>query len=263
MKTKILLLAVLGGCLATHAAQIEITSLTSNGRLSWTNASTNGLFSVEWAPALPAAWRDNWGALQGFWVSGRTSTVEVPMFYRVKCATNLFVPYPVGSRFVLSASNAVGNVWTEQLAILAYVKPSAGGGKDYAMMEITEGQKMGFQVAHFTDSACIFLDQYTLTDVLSWQRAPVGTTWTNYNYKGKWTRKVTVDAIEAVSVGAGTFDGCYKFHKQALNSTDPQPELYEWVKPGFGLVKWIDYWVDAADHPPIVYELQSWSVPTP
>lgn len=264
MKTRTLPLLVLASSLlAIHAQDIEITSLTINGRLSWTNSFTNGLFSVEWAPALPATWRDNWGALQGFWVSGPTGTVEVPMFYRLKCATNLLVPYPVGSRFVFSASNAVGNIWTQHMAILAYVKPSAGGGKDYALLEGIEGQSMGFHLLHSTDSAAVSIDERTLTDVLTWQRGPVGTTWTNYNYGGRWTRQVTIEAVETVSVGAGTFAGCFKFHKHILNSPDAQRDWYEWVKPGFGLVKWVDYWVDAEDHPPIVYELESWSVPTP
>jgi hypothetical protein len=261
IKTRILPLAVLASCMGAHASDIEITSLTSNGRLSWTNAPTNGLFTVQWASALSTNtdWRGDWNALQGFWVSGPTSTVEVPMFYRVKCSTNLFAPYPVGGQFTFSVSNAIGNVWTQQISILGYGKSLAGAGKDYTVMEIVESGRMSLQLFYSTDSAAFNLDQYTLADVLSWQRASVGTPWTNYNYKGQWTRKVTVEAIESVSTKAGTFDSCYKFHKQALNSSNPTPDYYEWVKPGFGLVKSVDYWVDASEHPPIVYELQSWS----
>ena len=103
----------------------------------------------------------------------------------------------------------------------------------------------------------IRLDQNTLAETVEWLAAPVGTTWTNFNYEGQFTRKVTIEAVETVTVGAGTFDSCLKFHKQALDSSDPTPEWYEWIKPGFGMVKWVDYW--GVENGPIVYELQSFS----
>ena len=50
----------------------------------------------------------------------------------------------------------------------------------------------------------ISLDQKTLAEVTDYQLGPVGTTWTNLYYKGQYTRKGTVEAIETVTVPAGT-----------------------------------------------------------
>ena len=261
MKTKTLLLLVFAGSFIAHASDIEITSLASNGRLTWTNSFTNGLFSIEWAPAMGTNWHNNWNSLQNFWVSGRTNTVDVPMFYRVKCETNLLMPTPVGSQVVLSVSNALGNVWTQQVQCLGYVRPSAAGTNDYALFAVVTHGSMSMALLRSTDTQVFWLDPCSLTEELNWQIAPVGTTWTNFNHECQYTLKVSVDAIEDVTVPAGTFTSCYKFHTQALSgSSSPTPYYYEWIKPGFGTVKWVDYWTDNG---PDVYELQSWSVPTP
>ena len=242
---------------------VQITSLSGNGQLTWTNlpAFANGLFTIEWAPGLGTnAWRDNWNSLQKVFSSGTSNTVTVPMFYRVKCATNLFTLMPVGGRFVYSVSNAVGNVWTQQMHVLAYSGQLAGNTNEYAIVEQAGPDGMRLNLLRSTDSALIRFDQNTLAETVEWLAATPGTTWTNFNYEGQFTRKATVEAIETVTVGAGSFDGCLKFHKQALDVPDSTPEWYEWVKPGFGMVKWIDYWVENA---PVVYELQSWSPADP
>jgi hypothetical protein len=117
---------------------------------------------------------------------------------------------------------------------------------------------MGMQLLRSTDSAVYRFDMNTLSESLEFRIAPAGSTWTNYNYEGQWTLKVTVDAIENVTVPAGTFANCYKYHKQALDySGTERAEWYEWIKPGLGLVKWVDYWMDASENPPVVHELQS------
>ncbi len=245
---------------APETTGIEITSLTGNGRLTFTNAPeylSNGLFCVEWAPDLGSAWRSNWNGLHNFAVADLTNTVEVPMFYRIKCLTNLFIPLPLRGQLVFGISNAVGNTWTEQMNVLGTVKPSAAGGKEYAVIEGVQDGGMGLRLMRSTDSAFYTFDQNTMTEIMEFQRAPVGTTWTNYNYEGQWTEKVTVEAIETVTVPAGTFPSCYKFQKQALNSGDSRPEWFEWVAPGVGLVKWVDYWVDPSENPPITHLLQS------
>jgi hypothetical protein len=181
----------------------------------------------------------------------------VPLFYRVKCVTNQFMPMPVRGQFVYLGSNSVGSTWTETMTVLSYAKPTTGGGMEFALVEGAGGGGMQLNLMRSTDTQVFRLDMNTLTDTLEFQRGAVGATWTNYNYEGKWTRKATLEAIETVTVPAGTFPGCYKFHKQALNSGDPQPDWYEWICPGIGMVKWLDYWVDASEHPPILHALQS------
>jgi len=66
-------------------------------------------------------------------------------------------------------------------------------------------------------------------------------------------------AIETVDVPEGTFTDCIKIHKHGFDTTHPQTDWYEWIKPGFFMVKWFDYWIDETNAAPIVYELKSWS----
>lgn len=247
---------------APEPPPIFITSLSGNGQLTWTNLDplTNGVFTIEWAPAPGTNWHDSWSGLHAFAVNGTSNTVSIPMLYRVKCVSNVFVPFAEGFRMSFSATNASGANWTEQTKVLGFAKPTAGTGKEYAICENIESGRMRTVFLRSTDTAVYRLDTAILTDTLEWQMAPVGTTWTNLNYEGRYIRKVTVEAIEDVTVPAGTFTNCYKFRKQVLNaSPDDIPpggaaEWYEWVCPGVGMVKWIDYW---ADDPPAVYQLES------
>ena len=41
----------------------------------------------------------------------------------------------------------------------------------------------------------------------------------------------------------------------------PTDYWQEWIAPGVGMVKWVDYWMDPADNPPAVHELQSLTRP--
>jgi len=186
------------------------------------------------------------------------------MFYRVKAVTNLFIPWIPGAELNFAVTNAVGSNWIEQIKILGLVKPSAGGGKKYALVENTQRGEMKTHLLRSTAAAVFRLDSKTLADDQEFMVAPVGTAWTNYNYEGQITLKVAVEAIETVTVPAGTFPNCYKFHKTALNAPPGETaEWFEWICPGFGVVQWIDYWVDPSDNPPVVHHLQSWSVTAP
>lgn len=249
---------------APEPVALGVTSLSSAGQLTWTNiaALTNGLFAIEWAATPGTNWRSSWNGLQAFVVNGQSTAVEVPMLYRVKCVTNLFIPMPVGGRLSFGVSNAVGDSWTEQMTCLGLVKPSAAGGKEYALMENVEGSQMRMHLMRSTDSAVYRFDPNTLTDELEFQVGPVGMTWTNFNYEGQITLKVTVEAIESVTVPAGTFASCYRYRKQVVGG-GPTDYWQEWIAPGLGLVKWVDYWVDPIENPPVTHQLEDRSLATP
>lgn len=244
---------------APEPAAIQVTALTRAGQLQWTNlpALSNGLFSVEWAAEPGANWQDSWRGLQAVAGTGTVQTVAVPMLYRVKCVTNLFLPMPVGGRLTYSVSNQAGGTWSETMTCLSRVQPSAGGGKDYALIETLEGGQMRLHLMRSTDGAVYRLDPNTLTENLEFQMSPAGTTWTNSNYEGQLTVRVTVEAIETVTVPAGTFAGCYRYRKQVVDG-DATAYWQEWVAPGVGVVKWVDYWLDPSQHPPVTHALQSW-----
>lgn len=248
---------------APAPAPIQITSLKGNGQLTWTNLPelNNGAFTIEWAATLGTNWHSGWEGLQAFRGAGPATMVEVPMFYRVKCVTNLFIPWTPGAQLTFAVSNIAGNSWTEKAKVLGLVKPSAGNGKEYALLENTEAGQMKLHLMRSTDSAVYRIDPTTLTDNQEFFIAPVGTTWTNLNYNGQFTRVVAVEAIETVTVPAGVFTNCYKFHKTVLNPPPGETaDWYEWICPGFGMVKWVDYWVDSAENPPVTHNLQSWQL---
>jgi len=234
---------------------VEITSLKANGSLSWdhTPALAGGVFSVEWAPNLTSDWRSAWGSLSGLAVEGSSGCVDVPMFFKVKARADLLMPLPLNLQRAYSVSNAVGNVFTQNMAVLNYVRPLASAN-EFAVME-QGGYDEGIMLLRSTGSAVFGYAPGAGGETLEFQRGFVGTTWTNVNYEGSSnSRVVSIEAIEEVTVPAGTFR-CFKYHKRILGQSGS--DWYEWVCPGNGLIKWVDYWVDASGYPPVTYELLS------
>ncbi len=87
-----------------------------------------------------------------------------------------------------------------------------------------------------------------------WQQAPVGTTWSHVESDGDEIESKIL-AIEKVTVPAGTFTGCLKIRHRCTNCSG-SADWIEWVKPGFFMVKWVDYWDDNA---PVTYKLIEWT----
>jgi hypothetical protein len=58
-----------------------------------------------------------------------------------------------------------------------------------------------------------------------------------------------------VTVPAGTFTGCWKIRTTCVACDDDY--YIEWLKPGFMVVKWIDYWTHEPE--PVTYKLKSWT----
>jgi len=233
---------------------IEITSLDANGQLTWTNSAalSNGLFSVEWAPDPTGGWNRSWGRLRAMVGSQQSSTVDVPMFFRVKAEPHLFFPLPIDGLLTYAVSDEIGNTSTQYMAVLDYIQP-LGSSNEFATIE-QAGAAAGIFAMRSTDEA-VYRYMPGLGESLEFQIGPVGTTWTNLNYEGNgWTRTTTIEVVEEVTVPAGTYS-CYKYHKQVLE--EPGSDWYEWVCPGIGLVKWEDHWVEPAMNPPISYELQA------
>jgi len=86
---------------------------------------------------------------------------------------------------------------------------------------------------------------------LVWRNASVGTFWTYKRYGHAEKRKVV--AIEDIATLAGDFFACLKICHYGIDDL-ANPILYtcEWIKPGFGMVKEVDYYTDNA---PVEYIL--------
>ncbi len=61
-----------------------ITSLQSNGVITWTNSVSNAIYRIEWASTLNGSWQSSWDSLRNIATDTNLSTsASVPMFYRV------------------------------------------------------------------------------------------------------------------------------------------------------------------------------------
>lgn len=66
-----------------------IASFGGNGGLTWTGVPVGTTCRVEWASSLTSGWHDTWANLTGIVATNESTTVQVPMFYRVVCALDL------------------------------------------------------------------------------------------------------------------------------------------------------------------------------
>ena len=179
------------------------------------------------------------------------------LFHSVAQAKDLLVQLKLGQTFIFEVTDGVGNTWDEIIAVNGItIIPSmrqkffmidiVGGeepNEDPGMTNIRSTRNKVYQYHGFGE------------EHLVWQFAPVGTTWTYEDYDGD-IKERTIEAVETVTVPAGTFEECLKIHNRCINCDDETPEWIEWVKPGFFMVKWIDYWTD---NPPKIHELKSWT----
>src|SRR5664279_4920150 len=81
-----ILLCGIGFWLSAAATAQEITAVSGNGTLSWTNGLVNGAYEVQWSSSLTTggAWTNDWSQLRDIQGSQTVFSVSVPMFYRVK-----------------------------------------------------------------------------------------------------------------------------------------------------------------------------------
>ncbi|MDF7799182.1 hypothetical protein P4C99_06880 [Pontiellaceae bacterium B1224] len=69
---------------------MRITDFNGNGVLSWTNSLSNAVGTVQWSPNLTGGeWNSDWQSLRQIPLTNQTTSVSVPMFYRVQVSTNV------------------------------------------------------------------------------------------------------------------------------------------------------------------------------
>ncbi len=169
-------------------------------------------------------------------------------------ADNKFFPLKVGQEAVFNVRNNAGQTWqqTWKVSGMTVIPPT----RIYYAIDILEDKpgKLRMSAGRSTTTALFGYHGFG-REVISLQNGPVGTTWTWTADNGE-IRVATIEAIETVTVPAGTYQGCLKVHKICTNC-DEVTDWYEWVKPGFFLVKTVDYSED--DYAPLTYELKSYT----
>ena len=229
-------------CAATivtsHAQGVNIDSLATNGRMTWT-APTGSICRVEWAASLGTntAWRQNWLSLQDIYVRSSNTTVDVPMFYRVACLTNMFYPMPLTRTFAMRFQQ--GSQVSTQVFSFAGILALPSTTNEYVALPWVSGSTVGFGFARSTTDALYEL--WHGAEQPRYRLAPIGTTWTIQKGKSALVQ-VTIATNEVVTVAAGTFSAL-KFRNEVvqgdcfLNLGDV---WYEWISPGLGFVKFFD-----------------------
>ena len=78
-------LVVLFFVFLVNGAAGEITEIFKfqNGIITWTNAYTQGVATIEWASSVTGKWYDSWEGYNHQPVPARVTSAEVPMFFRI------------------------------------------------------------------------------------------------------------------------------------------------------------------------------------
>ncbi|MGD0650165.1 MAG: hypothetical protein ABSA97_03330 [Verrucomicrobiia bacterium] len=237
------------------AQSIQITAFDQNGSLTWTNGSTNAVCTVQWASALTTntQWSQTWANLLDIMATNATTTVNVPMFYRVRCWTNglLVRPMSPGAVRTYAASNSLGETWMSQDKFLGYATLPLTSN-EYSVLYSTGAYENFYIFVRSTDHQI-----YTLVDPqsegLMFQLAPPGTTWSNAAEPSAVYSVASTN--ETVTVPAGTFTGCLKIRRLHTDVPGPDNNEWYWIKPGFWLIQQITE-PGVGD---LYYHLQSWS----
>jgi len=240
-----------------QSGEFEILSLTSNGRLSFTNTFTNGMFTIEWAPQVPSTnWNTGWTGLRDITVTGKICNVDIPMYYRVKSITNLFIPTIYARQFVYLISSGNVDVGTGTMTYLNNVTLSSG--KEYTLMEFDIPNQIILIPCRSTSSEFYTIPTESKNEVIEWQNGTSGTTWTNSFGDGS-SDKITIIGTETITVPAGTFN-CIKIEKREINNS-LRLRYVDWIKPGFNMVKEIDYGNGSSQ--PTTLTLKYWTDKSP
>ncbi len=161
-------------------------------------------------------------------------------------------PLQVGQKFVYSRSDPCGSEWTVWMDVNDQMT-----AKSFTYFHIQEWNY---------DNDSLLQDQgYIRTteqevyrynpdgeDYLEFQKASVGTKWSFYRPEDDSELDYQVNEIvdiTEVNVPYGIFDESYKTRKyQCVNPDDlgqgKSPDWYDWIVPGVGFVKEVDYWVE-------------------
>ena len=170
-----------------------------------------------------------------------------------KASRSLF-PFKVGQTFTFDVKDGVGSTWEYKTVASGTARISLNGQKYYIIESLGYESPEDFNMALVRSvSKKVYIYSGSGEETLVLQNAPVGTTWTYEDSDGR-TIERTIEAIETVTVPAGTFEGCLKFFHKCISCNPPVEFTREWSKPGFGMVKEIDYYTD---NPPKTKELKS------
>lgn len=154
-------------------------------------------------------------------------------------AAQLF-PLKTGLWFEMDKQDQLGHKWVVAIKVLEQVTL---GGKQYFHLQQTNYDNTG-EVEDFyvrsTDTEVYFWNG--VGETLGFKLGPVGTKWSWQESNGTVYKEIVSIGPVTVPYG-GTFTAtCYRHYKHRNDGTD-SPYDFEYLVPGGGLVKEVDYWV--------------------
>ena len=120
-----MMLGLAGLLTASWAADLAITSFTSDGSLTWTNSVSTATYRVEWASTAQGPWQrfDALTNLSSVTATSRLVSVQVPMLYRVVW---LDAPQHAGTYRYSGHEDGGGPVITGRITLSAETNPVTG-----------------------------------------------------------------------------------------------------------------------------------------
>lgn len=149
-----------------------------------------------------------------------------------------FFPIRPGDIFIYDIKPSVSR--EKDRMIVHGITPVITNNKTYGVLELESTGNPLFEVV-LVRSTEREMFHYTGrgTEEILFKEGPVGTTWQIKKRDGRIVKR-TIEAMETVTVPAGTFTRCLKISEEQVS---PSSKLCtrEWVKPGFGMVKLANY----------------------
>jgi pimeloyl-ACP methyl ester carboxylesterase len=180
-------------------------------------------------------------------------------------AESLMWPLQVGLHCEYSRSDALGNAWT----VLADIDDHmTANSQEYFRLRVSNYDNDSAVDTYYMRSTENAVYEYYSggPEQLVAQKAPVGRWFFAEESGGYSYRVVEIVGIEAVSVPYGTFTEAYVHCNYKCNNpddpgSDKSPEWYDWMVPGVGMVKEVDYWARSELNPPLTEELVKMTAP--
>lgn len=175
---------------------------------------------------------------KSLWVFLVMVIASIVSTYSVVYAKNLVKP-KIGQILTFTVTPTVGDSWEMQSVITGKAKIKCTQ-KPYFIMEKTGTEspnQYSMTIARATRDA-IYVYGGLCSEEAVYQLGPVGSSWI---YRGGRFER-TIEAIETVTVPAGTFEDCLKIRQRDRSCNPPVDDILEWFSlDGLGTVKEIRY----------------------